>query len=328
MKKIFVFLIFFPSLCLAQEYKISIVNSYNLDHVGERPQLTAIIKSLNSSKNKFIIENYYMLGRTKNIDNIKRKKIAKLIKSDINKFNPDFIITINDLAFKFIGCDLSENYKIIFSGLNTPLIDYNDIIKNSKNISGIKEIINLDEFINILKTIRFQPKTIWFIFDFCNKSINITELFYEEFRLKTNFKLKKKQIKNLSELRKFITKIQNDNRGVLIFLFQSINNDSLWLRKQDILKDVIKFNKKHLEISDNIVCVRDGVAFAIAPHYYEMGIKVANIILNNIETKEWKNLYDKNSTIIAINNKRLLQLNMKDFYKKIIEVVEYSYDNY
>jgi hypothetical protein len=83
-----------------------------------------------------------------------------------------------------------------------------------------------------------------------------------------------------------------------------------------------------LEVSDNIICVKDGVSFAIAPHYYEMGSTVATIILNSILHNTWNNIYKKNNTIIAINNKRLLQLNMQDFYKKIIEVVEYSYDNY
>jgi hypothetical protein len=160
MKKIIVFLLFFPCLCFSQEYKISIVNSYGINHIAEKPQLKGIIDTLYNSNKDFIIENYYMDSRINNVTDKQRADVSKIIKNDIYKFNPDFIVTINDIAFKYIGADLSEDYKIIFTGINTPYIEYKNNIKNSKNISGVEEIINLDEFIFLLNKINYIPDTI------------------------------------------------------------------------------------------------------------------------------------------------------------------------
>lgn len=331
---LFLFIFFYPfQLSLAdfthkETIKLAIINSYDYDHVCTAPQIAGIIKTLRTLDNyEFDTQVYYMKARKVYISNIDRKYISNKIKNDIEKFEPDYIITTDDIAFEYVGIPMSKSYKILFSGLNKPFKEYN--IKNRNNFTGVEEKIILDKFIKILDEVKFSPFKIWIIKDNSTTGYFMAKNYIQEFKNKTNYKIQEVQINTIRELRTLIDDIQKEPKGVIVLSYQYLlDEDYNKIRPKDCtIQDLIKYNKKHLELGGNFLYSKEGVAISIAPNFYKMGELVSQLLIDNIKNG-WSSSIKYPVNFLAINNLRLKEIGFNNIYEKTINIVDQSYNAY
>ena len=309
-------------------YKLAIVNSYDYDHVCSAPQISGIISQLRKTKGiSFDTQVYYMKARKVHTTTYQRNSISTKIIKDVNEFNPDYVITTDDLAFEYIGIPLSKTKNILFSGLNKPFVEYK--ISNKEKFCGVEEKITLDNFIKILDEVKFYPYKFWIIKDNSSTGYYMAKNYVSELKNKSNYKLQEIQINSVRELREFIQKIQSEPKGIIVLSYQSlIDKDFDKIRtKEETLKDVLKYNSKHLELGGNYLYSKGGVAISIAPNFYKMGQLVGELLIENI-SDGWKHSIKYPVNFLAINNQRLEELGFKSIYEKTINIVDMSYNAY
>jgi hypothetical protein len=327
--------IFFPSSSSHAELKnnhfikIAIINSYDYDHICTAPQINGILKEIRKHHENitFDIESYYMQARTKNNTEIKRDNISKLIIEDVNKNKPDYIITTDDIAFEKCGIPLSEQYKIFFSGLNKPFSEYN--IKNVCNFAGVEERISLENVFRIFDNIRFMPNEMIIIKDRSVTGYYMAKNYYEEIKNRSNFKIKEYQIEYVYQLRKIIRDLQSNPKSVIILAFQQLKDEyENSISKQNVVNELLYYNKKHLELGGNYLYSQFGISISCAPSFEKMGQLIGEMIIETIKTDTFKPKIKHPVNFISINIQRLSKLGFKDIYEESIETVDKSYHSY
>ena len=327
--------IFFPSSSSHAELKnnhfvkLVIINSYDYDHICTAPQINGILKEIRKQHDNisFDIESYYMQSRTKNDNDVKRNNIAKMIIEDINKNKPDYIITTDDIAFEKCGIPLSENYKIFFSGLNKPFKEYN--ISNSCQFAGVEERISLENIFRIFDNVRFTPNEMIIIKDRSVTGYYLAKNYYEEIKDKSTFKIKEYQIEYVHQLRKLLRELQSNPKSVIILAFQQLKDEyDNSISKQDIVEEIIYYNRKHLELGANYLYSKFGISITCAPSFEKMGQMIAQLLIESINNNTFKHQIKYPVNFVAINSKRLTQLHFKDIYETTIETVDKSYHSY
>lgn len=309
--------------------KVAIINSYDIEHVSGTPQMRGIINEVIKLDKQYQvdIQVWYMKSSTTYCTQEKVDYISKKIIDDVDKFNPDYIFVIDDAAFKNVGIPLSDKHKIFFSGINKPFINYKNDIVNIDSFSGVEENIPLDGFFKIMSKIEFYPSKIWIITDSSTTSFFLTHAFKSEISTKTNFQTEILVVNNISDLRRTLSSIQSKDAGIIFFTFQNLIDEDYKVSKskRSLIKDILKYNKKHLEVCENTIYSKMGVGFSVSPDFYKMGMETGKLLTDSIHTSIWKNKVSKSDNIISINIKRLEELQFKWVYKKIIEEVDYSY---
>lgn len=313
--------------------KISIVNSYDIDHVCGSPQTQGIIQGLSKLEDKYQldIQVWYMKTDLVFTTPDKIEYISKKVIEDINLFNPDYIFTVDDTAFKNVGIPLSKNKKIFFSGLNKPFNEYfieNDILMS--NFSGVEEVIEMERFFKILSKIEFYPSKFWIISDTSTTSYYLSKYYKEYIDKNTSFNSELITLKTQSDLRSTLSKLQKEQTGVLIYSFQTLlDSDYGVIRsKRNSLNDMLKYNNKHLELCENCYYSKKGISMVLSPDFYKMGIGCASIFNEFISSKNWSPIFRKSESLFSINIKRLEDLKFGWVYSKIIEEVDGSYALY
>lgn len=140
-------LIIFATWACNSQYKIYYINSY---HLGYAPsdEVYQAIKEVLTRKN-VELKTFFMDTKRKNSDNDIEEKSKKILK-DIEKFKPDVIIASDDNAVKYIVTPHLKNtpLPVVFCGVNWSCEQYN---LPAKNITGMLEVLPLEENLNIMK---------------------------------------------------------------------------------------------------------------------------------------------------------------------------------
>lgn len=310
--------------------KIAIVNSYDIGHVCGTPQTQGIIDSLNKklgNKYQFDFQVWYMKTDSVFDNQNKIDYIAKKVMSDIRNFGPDYIFVVDDAAFKSVGIPMSEDHDIFFTGLNKPLASYSEA--DQSKFYGVEEIIPLKRMFVMLDVIEYYPSKVWILSDTSTTSFYLTQGYKEEILKETSFKPEIHVLSRTSDLRKILSDLQKQKTGLIIHAYQNLVDDDYkyFIPKKYLVRDVLKYNKKHLDVFENCYYARNGVSMVVAPDFYKMGEQVAAIFEEYVGGSiTYRVLTSK--TIISINIQRLEELNMGWIYRKIIDKVDSSYVTY
>lgn len=152
--------------------KIIIVHSYEKNHICGQPQHDGVIKAMEESgwivgKN-IELSAYYMDTKRKNNTKALIARQASIAFQEIERFDPDVIVTLDDNAFKTVALPLSgKPVNIVFSGMNGQPEDYNESsrfmqnrTKPGGNITGVYEKLHIREAVQVLATMHRIKKTL------------------------------------------------------------------------------------------------------------------------------------------------------------------------
>lgn len=313
--------------------KIAIINSYDIGHVCGDPQTQGIIDSLNnkhSNTYQFDFQVWYMKSGSTFDTQDKIEYISKKIITDIKSFDPDYVFVVDDAAFKHIGIPMSKDHDIFFTGLNKPLFSYaSDANFNVDKFYGVEEVIPLKRMLVMLDNVEFYPSKIWILTDSSTTSFFLTESHREELKRETSFDVEVITLTRASDLRKTLSAIQKEKAGLIIHSYQNLKDDDYggFIPKRYLIKDILKYNKKHLDICENCYYAKNGISMVVAPDFYFMGKQVVGIF-NNYMNGIYTNKFLKSKTKVSINIQRLEELGFTWVYRKIIEEVDSSYATY
>lgn len=142
--------------------RIFIVHSYEEGHVCGQPQNDGAIQALKDAgwvegRNVSVRYFYMDTKRTFNTPELIARQ-AQLVLHDIERFQPDILLSLDDNAFRTVALPLEgHSVKIVFSGLNGQPEDYHAIRpfmasreKPGSNITGVYEKLHIREAIKIL----------------------------------------------------------------------------------------------------------------------------------------------------------------------------------
>jgi len=313
--------------------KIAIVNSYDIDHVCGSPQTQGIIHGLSKldSKYQLDIQVWYMKTDITFTTPDKIEYIAKKVIDDIKAFNPDHIFTVDDTAFKNVGIPFSKTHKVFFSGLNKPFNEY--LVSEDMDglqFCGIEEYLALDKIFKMISKIEFYPYKFWILTDTNTTSFYLAQNYKKEIKKHSSFLSEIITISKTSELRSTLSSLQKEKKGVIIYAFQTLANDdyNIVKTKKSLLPDLLKYNKKHLELCENCYYSKKGISLVLSPDFYKMGSDVSAMFVSYIENNIFQSVILKSSNLFLINIKRLDDLAFKWVYNKIIEEVDGSYAIY
>lgn len=162
-----------PVKALAQPpKKIIIVHSYEENHICGQPQHDGVIQALADAgwivgKN-VELSAYYMDTKRKNNTEALIARQASVALQEIERFDPDVVVTLDDNAFKTVALPLSgKPVNIVFSGMNGQPEDYNryrrfmqNRSKPGGNITGVYEKLHIREAVQVLATMHRIKKTL------------------------------------------------------------------------------------------------------------------------------------------------------------------------
>lgn len=314
--------------------KIAIVNSYDIDHVCGSPQTQGIISGLARLEDKYQLDIQVWYMKTDITFNTPDKidYISKKVIDDIAAFKPDYIFTVDDNAFKNVGIPFSKTHHIFFSGLNKPFIEY----VNSENdmeferFNGIEEILELERFFKVLSKLEYYPSKFWILSDSSTTSYFLSKIYSDYIKKNTSFSSETIVLHSVVDLRSTISKIQKEKSGVIVYTFQTLQDRDYGVTKskKSLINDMLKYNKKHLELCENCYYSKKGISMVLSPDFYKMGIECSLLFVDFITNTNWDQKIKISSSKFSINIKRLEDLGFSWMYGKIIEGVDGSYAIY
>lgn len=314
--------------------KIAIVNSYDIDHVCGSPQTQGIITGLGKLDNIYQLDIHVWYMKTDLIFTTQDKieYISKKVIHDIKAFNPDYIFTVDDAAFKHIGIYFSQTHKVFFSGLNKPFLEYASSESNliKENCYGVEEIIYIDRFFKMLSKLEFYPSKFWILADSSTTSYYLSKNYKEQIESNTTFSAEIIVINKVSNLREVLNNLQKQKRGIIIYTFQNLldSDYNVIKSKKVLISDIIKYNNKHLELCENDFYTKHGISMTLSPDFYNMGASTSRMFKMFILKNSWDPNNITSLIIFSINIKRLEELGFGWIYNKIIEEVDGSYAVY
>jgi hypothetical protein len=115
----------------------------------------------------------------------------------------------------------------------------------------------------------------------------MTKNYIKQIKDKTTYKYKEINFEYIHELRSFLEKIQEEDEGMIILAFQRLKDiDTGGVASKDlIIKDVLEYNNKHLELGGNYLYAKLGLAITCAPNFFKMGELTSSIIINALDNK-------------------------------------------
>ncbi|MBF0527606.1 MAG: hypothetical protein HQK56_21210 [Deltaproteobacteria bacterium] len=321
------------SVATGDAKRIFIVSSYDEFHVCGNPQLQGILNNIQDGYSKRLsITGAYMETLTRNNTPELHLKVSEAIIRDIKEFKPDLIITIDDDAFEHVGIPLSKDYPIFFSGINrfysSYLEAFSDIIYKP-NIKGVEERISLSALVKIMERYKFSPKEFILLSDNTETSYYMTQNYISELKSKTNYHFSVIQITTLVELREFIKASQSRDKSVLVLTLQRVLDErGKMVPKKDILREIYKYNSKHLELGANPLYAEFGIPICMAPDFSSMGSLLGVMVIKflNKEPIERPILEPINS--VSVNLKRLKELGFNNSDLSNFNLLDKIYKSY
>lgn len=297
-----------------KKVKFFIVNSYDLNDPCTGPQLIGIEETCSIPIiEKFKLDpdffKFYMETKTTNREEFAQTTVAAEAIRRIEELNPDYIITTDDDAFRLVGIPMANKGRKVFAtGINKSYKDYKKEYKiEDKNVIAVEELISLDQVIKLFDKTKFLPQTYYILYDDSETSVYMTKNYLDELSGKCT--VERHQVNDVTQLRKLLSYLNGKPRGVLILNFQRLRGeDGKTINKYDTLREVFAFNKKHIELGGNPIYSKFGVAITCAPDFFTMGRSIGAAILEVIESGKFVHKEIRAVSEMAINTKRLHQL--------------------
>lgn len=316
---------------LKRVIKIMCVHSYDETHVCTGPQQAGFIKTIfEKLSNIYILDvrNIYLETNDRNTSKDSIRAVSQIAMDDIEKFNPDYIYTSDDTAFQYVGIPMSLKYKIFFSGLNKPFELYS--LENPgmllNNFYGVNENIDISNIFKIFQNAKIMPNKFILLTDDGSETGYYMTIDYKKQLDENNFKYDIIPINTVLQFRKQIQDFtKNEDNCVFILITQRLfdSERGIYVNKDIIAKELIKFNKKFLELGGNPIFSKFGISMCCAPNFYLMGVQTANLLVDYVLNNKIEKHILNAENIISINSNRLRILgysqiiddpNIKDYY--------------
>ena len=318
--------------------KIFLLQSYGIDNSTGVMQLNGAKESLSKLRShgyNIILREYYMNTKKKNITPAVIREVAKSVYDIIKTFNPDYIITFDDNAFRYVALEYllsfnaDKHWRVVFTGLNKPYIEYKDEFRfDESRVGGVEELVQLKKIHRWFELVGFIPNRYYIFRDDSPSSYFLSQNI--EFELKKyghkNYEIL--HISTISELRKQI-RILNDKSTGMIFAMQTAiidpsNGEILTIRH--IQKEIRKYNTTHVEVTVNEWAVRDvGFAASVGFDFWEMGNTAAEIVVDSVLSEKFQNRIVLASSTLTVNTERMKQLGMTRYYKDALNMFDKIY---
>jgi ABC-type uncharacterized transport system substrate-binding protein len=142
-------------------YRIFILHSYEPGHVCGQAQHDGVVAALKAAGFRenvnLEIQSYFMDTKRRNNTAELMEEQADLALEKIGAFKPNVIVTLDDNAFSTVALKLVDtDAKIVFSGINNPLEEYNRIVpylssraRPGHNVSGVCEKLHIADALRV-----------------------------------------------------------------------------------------------------------------------------------------------------------------------------------
>ena len=307
--------------------RVFIVASYEQDHICGEPQEEGIIKGLSKSGwfegMNMVVNRYYMDTKRKNTTPEAMKEQAAIALEQINAFEPDVLVVLDDNAFREVALPLADRLDIpvVFSGMNGQPEKYNTMKhfmdtreRPGSNITGVYEKLYVLRSISVMHSAipALKGKKIVGITDYSPTGNALTVQF--EIELKENppgISWELKRVKDWEEYTSLIKKLNKDDEvGAIYPVALSLQvSEALIYTAPEIFKWTMENGRKP-EMALNYFFSRIGLLGGAAVDFKAMGLlagKKAGQILNGEEAGKLS-IEDAPDYAIVFNLKRAEKL--------------------
>ena len=304
----------------ASKPRIMILHSYHPDYPWTR-DIDAGIQRISKNWTGYALTLHYM-DTKKHSDKEWLRHAGIGARRAIDRFNPDVLIAVDDLAQ-----DLAARYyvdhpciKIVFSGINSSAVSYG--YDGAQNVTGIyewKPLNAVKEMIINFESAKYKPNdtpNIVYLMD-PSPSMAGDRNFFETFNWAPLIFKGSMIVKNFKEWKIMVSKL--DQLGVdylLVANYRKLprsDEDSRLPSPQEIMKWT-EANSTPPVIGLNIFNVEDGGMIAVGASPFEQGeiaAKMAEIIVKqNISPKDIPKVVNR-QYIVAVNQQLLKKRNLK-----------------
>lgn len=311
--------------------KIYIVNSYDETHICTVPQcsgFTKAISKLTDDSYDIDIQGFYMETNDKNTTPSSMKAIADEAIKEIEKNKPDIVYVTDDNAFALVGIPVSKDYPVFFSGINRSFEDYKKQFTNLdyNQLYGVDETIILTDMFKIFEQARFIPDKYYIINDEGSETGYYLTLDYINELKKNNSNYEVIKVTSIHQLNKVVRDLNKNNQGVIIISAQRMFDAETGqvVNKDVIMRHVIKYNTKHLELAANPLFAKLGISMCCAPDFFLMGQKAGEMMIDYLNKKPFER-FVKAKNLIAVNIKRLDILGFNKIHSSDSKLINYFY---
>ncbi len=333
--------VMFPAVtgkAVTPKKKVFIVHSYDANHICGKPQHEGIVQEFKTRNVDVEYQFHYMDTRVTNTTPEAKKKTADSALAAINTFKPDFVFTLDDDAFKYVGLSLADKpLKVIFSGLNgqpsdyhkqTPFLDEKGI--PNKNITGVYEFLHAATSFRTMNSVLPSMKKIVAVIDrTITGDATLKQLEIELANEKLPFKLEIIRVATMAEYRDAIKKINADKEVGAVYncALSLLNDDGKNVTTAVTFKYYLE-NSKIPAIAVNYDFARIGLFGGAAVNFTTMGQQAARMALKIIDGKSVSSLPIENDEkyMLVFNRATANHINVK-IPKDIEMVADIVYDS-
>ena len=307
-----------------RKIKFFMINSYDYNDPCTGPQVIGIEENVSEPlfayKKNADFFRFYMNTKTKNRDPLAQTAVAEEAMRRIEEIKPSYIVTTDDDAFKLVGIPLAnKGFKVFASGINKQYKDYKKEYNiDDSNTIVVEETISLDQVFKLFEKTKFTPSSYYILYDDSDTSTYMLKNYTDE--LSGKGAIEKFQVTDITSLRRYLSDLNSKPIGVIVLAFQRVRGeDGKTMNKYDAIKDVLAFNKKHIELGGNPIYSKYGVAIACAPDFFSMGQTLGNAIYEAVTTDKFEHKEMKGVNSLAINSKRLSKLGAEFIIKTSLD---------
>ena len=308
------------------EYKLFIVSSYSPNNFCSNPQLYGFLDGLKlielNSHYKFKLQMVYLNSRQLSLESVQQH--AKEVCRMISLYQPTAVITIDDIAFEYVGIPMSKNIPVFATGINRRydvyLRIYKDVI-DPNNVYIIREVIDLTKFIRFVTDLSLNLTDVYLLRKPAEGLTKTERYVLESVRtqlLFANFRVHEIEVRNMKELKDSLDKLMNKQTGIVVPLLLSLENYSV----KDILYTVNMMNTKHLILCQNGMFCTLGCNICCSMSFYESGKQLATLLFKFLERINIQHLYTPQMQL-TVNYNDLRSLGYSSIVDKISYIDKY-----
>lgn len=326
--------------------KIFLLHSHSLDNFSGSLQMygaqEAILR-LKSEGHDLVYKAFYMNTDTKNTTEEAIQAAAKAAYKSIFAFKPTYVFVLDDNAFRYVAVpyfiskkrkNVNEDIKIIFSGLNKPYKAYGTFTPlDDSKVGGVQELYDLQDFKDFLNTSYLTFHRIYMLYDSSPTSNFILRNIEENLKLKGIKNTERIKIISTNDLKRKLDSLNKKGQGIILVALSGIKDTekNITIGMIPILKQIMKFNRKHLEVGTSNYATQPEVGFAtaIGPNFYYMGRQAGQMLVNDFLSEENQLKIATAKTSLSANVQRINELGLREVFKKstyLFDDVDTKYD--
>jgi hypothetical protein len=316
--------------------KIGFICSTGPDSIFCSPQLLGaqeVLYTLSSKSNPLVYKVIY-LNKYETMVEEEVKQVSAVALSSLTSFNPNYILTIGNAAFQYVGLIYqSEHTEVptIFSGLNLPFLNYGEDLEDW-DMYGVKQVWDLTILKKLLDITNLSMKKVYLLHDSSPFSFYIYKNIDTELRRVGITKIEEVVIEDNNALNKLIID-KNKDTSVHIYFSCLVRISNLstggTVTTDEIHRRIVLLNKKHVEIGANVLLTHPfvGLSLSVGPDPFKMGGTAGQMVVNHFKYGTTPVL-GSTDTIISVNSSRMVSLGLREEYKKGIKYFNKIHINY